>query len=73
VFNICLVPFNNTYYINASNVPQSSLFERLKENEVGRKGILQVDYAENFAMGQQDAIQAAHWNTKALSIVTSHA
>jgi hypothetical protein len=29
---------------------QSSLFERIKENTDDRKVLLQVDYAENFAM-----------------------
>jgi hypothetical protein len=52
---------------------QSGLFERIKENTDDRKLLLQVDYAENFAMDQQDAIQSAHWNTKTLSIFTAHA
>jgi hypothetical protein len=52
---------------------QSSLFERIKENTDDRKVLLQVDYAENFAMDQQDAIQSAHWNKKTLSIFTAHA
>jgi hypothetical protein len=51
---------------------QSSLFERVKENTDDRKVLLQVDYAENFAMDQQDAIQSAYWNTKTLSIFTAH-
>ncbi|CAF5100005.1 unnamed protein product, partial [Rotaria magnacalcarata] len=33
----------------------------------------QIDYAENFAMDQQDAIQSAYWNTRMLSIFTAHA
>ena len=45
---------------------QSSLFERLKESTDDRKVILQVDYAENFAVDEQDAIQSAHWNTNTL-------
>ncbi|CAF1125761.1 unnamed protein product [Adineta steineri] len=52
---------------------QSSLFERIKEDTDDRKVLLKVDYSENFAMDQQDAIQAAHWNTKTLSIFTAHA
>ncbi|CAF4086687.1 unnamed protein product [Adineta steineri] len=52
---------------------QSSLFERIKEDTDDRKVLLQVDYSENFAMEEQDAIQAAYWNTKALSIFTAHA
>ncbi|CAF0750698.1 unnamed protein product [Didymodactylos carnosus] len=52
---------------------QSSLFERLKENTDDRKVLLQVDYAENFAMDHQDAIQSSHWNTKTLSIFTVYA
>jgi hypothetical protein len=52
---------------------QSNLFERIKENTDDRKVLLQVDYAENFAMDQQDAIQSAHWNTNTLSIFTAHA
>ncbi|CAM4848084.1 unnamed protein product, partial [Rotaria magnacalcarata] len=52
---------------------QSSLFQGLKENTNDRKYLLQVDYAENFAMDQQDAIQSAHWNTRTLPIFTAHA
>ncbi|CAF3801465.1 unnamed protein product [Rotaria magnacalcarata] len=35
---------------------QSSLFEELKESTDDRKILLQIGYAENFAMDQQDAI-----------------
>ncbi|CAF1298029.1 unnamed protein product [Rotaria magnacalcarata] len=52
---------------------QSSLFEELKESTDDRKILLQVDYVENFAMDQQDAIQSTYWNTKMLSIFTAHA
>ncbi|CAF4797217.1 unnamed protein product [Rotaria sp. Silwood1] len=52
---------------------QSYLFEQMKERTDDRKVLLQVDYAENFVMDQQDAIQAAHWNAGALSIFTAHA
>ena len=52
---------------------QSSLFEQMKENTDDRKVLLQVDYAKNFAMDQQDAIQSAHWNTNTLSVFTAHA
>ncbi|CAF1461359.1 unnamed protein product [Rotaria sp. Silwood1] len=45
----------------------------MKERTDDRKVLLQVDYAENFVMDQQDAIQAAHWNAGALSIFTAHA
>ena len=36
----------------------------MKENTDDRKVLLQVDYAENFTMDQQDAIQSAHWKHK---------
>ncbi|CAF4866414.1 unnamed protein product, partial [Rotaria magnacalcarata] len=52
---------------------QSSLFEELKESTDDKKVLLQVDYAENFAMDQQDAIQSTYWNTRMLSIFTAHA
>ena len=50
---------------------QCYLFEQLKESTDNRKVLVQADYAENFAMDHQDAIQSVHWNTKILSISTA--
>ncbi|CAF1132322.1 unnamed protein product [Didymodactylos carnosus] len=52
---------------------QSHLFEQLKEDCDDRTVVVQVDYAENFALGEQDAIQSARWSTKTISIFTAHA
>jgi hypothetical protein len=52
---------------------QSRLFVRLKEDTNDRRIVLQVDYAETFALDQQNAIQAPHWNTRTLSIFTAYA
>ncbi|CAF3317809.1 unnamed protein product [Rotaria sp. Silwood2] len=52
---------------------QSYLFEQMKQRTDDRKVLLQVDYAENFVMDHQDAIQLAHWSTRTLSIFTAHA
>jgi len=46
---------------------QSKYFEKLKTEGSDEKIVLQVDFAENFSMKEQDEIQKAHWNTKPLS------
>ncbi|CAM4936549.1 unnamed protein product [Rotaria socialis] len=50
---------------------QSKYFEKLKTEVIDEKILLQVDFAENFNMKEQDEIQSAHWNTKPLSIFTA--
>ncbi|CAF0859590.1 unnamed protein product [Adineta ricciae] len=50
---------------------QSKYFEKLKSEVSDEKIVMQVDFAENFNMKEQDEIQKAHWNTKALSIFTA--
>jgi hypothetical protein len=50
---------------------QSKYFEKLKTEVSDEKIVLQVDFAENFNMKEQDEIQKAHWNTKSLSIFTA--
>ncbi|CAF1108331.1 unnamed protein product [Rotaria sp. Silwood1] len=51
---------------------QSKFFEKLKEEASDEKIVLQVDFAENFNMKEQDEIQKAHWNSKPLSIFTAY-
>jgi hypothetical protein len=51
---------------------QSNYFEKLKEEVSDEKIVLQVDFAENFNMKEQDEIQKAHWNSKPLSIFTAY-
>ena len=51
---------------------QSKYFEKLKEEVSDEKIVLQVDFAENFNMKEQDEIQKAHWNSKPLSIFTAY-
>ncbi|CAF3259812.1 unnamed protein product [Rotaria sp. Silwood2] len=51
---------------------QSKCFEKLKEEASDEKIVLQVDFAENFNMKEQDEIQKAHWNSKPLSIFTAY-
>ena len=36
------------------------------------KIVLQVDFAENFNMKEQDEIQKAHWNSKSSSIFAAY-
>jgi len=43
----------------------------LKENVTEEKVLLQVDFAENYNMKEQDEIQKAHWNSTPLSIFTA--
>ncbi|CAF3615613.1 unnamed protein product [Rotaria sp. Silwood1] len=50
---------------------QSKYFEKLKMEVTDEKIVLQVDFAENLNMKEQDEIQNAHWNTKTLSIFTA--
>jgi len=50
---------------------QAKYFEKLKTEVSDEKIVLQVDFAENFNMKEQDEIQKAHWNTKPLSIFTA--
>ena len=50
---------------------QSKYFEQLKENVTDEKILLQVDFAENFNMKEQDEIQSAHWSSAPLSIFTA--
>ena len=52
---------------------QSKFFEQLKEEVSDKEIVLQVDFAENFNLKEQDEIQAAHWNTIPLSIFTAFA
>ena len=49
----------------------SQFFEQLKEEVSDKEIVLQVDFAENFNLKEQDEIQAAHWNTIPLSIFTA--
>lgn len=50
---------------------QSRYFEKLKTETTDEKIVLQVDFAENFSLKEQDEIQQAHWNSKSLSIFTA--
>ncbi|CAF0957579.1 unnamed protein product [Didymodactylos carnosus] len=50
---------------------QAKYFEKLKTEVSDEKIVLQVDFAENFNMKEQDEIQKAHWNTKPLPIFTA--
>ena len=50
---------------------QAKYFEKLKTEVTDEKIVLQVDFAENFNMKEQDEIQLTHWNTKPLSIFTA--
>ncbi|CAF1181277.1 unnamed protein product [Didymodactylos carnosus] len=51
---------------------QSKYFEQLKSEVTDEKVVIQVDFAENFGLKEQDEIQSAHWNTKTLSILTPY-
>ena len=51
---------------------QSVYFEDMKGNGGNQTVICQVDYAENFAIHDQDQIQSAHWSLKQVSIFTSY-
>ncbi|CAF2125919.1 unnamed protein product, partial [Rotaria magnacalcarata] len=47
-------------------------FEKLKAEVTDEKIELQVNFAENFNIKEQDEIQKAHWNSKTLSIFTAY-
>ncbi|CAF4335640.1 unnamed protein product [Rotaria sp. Silwood2] len=51
---------------------QSNFFEMLKKDVTDEKCLLQLDYAENYSMIEQNQIQSAHWSRKQLSIFTAH-
>ncbi|CAF3985084.1 unnamed protein product [Rotaria sp. Silwood2] len=51
---------------------QSNFFEMLKKDVTDEKCLLQVDYAENYSIIEQNEIQSAHWSRKQLSIFTAH-
>ncbi|CAF1437694.1 unnamed protein product [Rotaria sordida] len=51
---------------------QSNFFEMLKKDVTDKKCLLQVDYAENYSIIEQNEIQSAHWSRKQLSIFTAH-
>lgn len=50
---------------------QAQHFEQLKSETTVEKICIQVDFAENFGLKEQDEIQSAHWNTKTISIFTA--
>ncbi|CAF1275201.1 unnamed protein product [Rotaria sordida] len=52
---------------------QSNFFEQMKADSDEKSIVVQVDYAENFSIQEQDAVQSAHWSTKTISIFTAHA
>ncbi|CAF1529237.1 unnamed protein product [Adineta ricciae] len=49
---------------------QSSYFETLKANVTDKKCLIQLDYAENFAVIDQNEIQSAHWSRQQISLFT---
>ncbi|CAF4436359.1 unnamed protein product, partial [Didymodactylos carnosus] len=51
---------------------RSNYFEQLKSEVTDEKVVIQVDFAENFGLKEQDEIQSAHWNRKTLSIFTAY-
>ncbi|CAF4454979.1 unnamed protein product, partial [Didymodactylos carnosus] len=51
---------------------QSKYFEQLKSEVTDEKVVIQVDFAENVGLKEQDEIQSVHWNTKTLSIFTAY-
>lgn len=52
---------------------QSEYFDHIKANANNNTVVCQVDYAENFAIENQDQIQSAHWGKKFISIFTAYA
>ena len=50
---------------------QSNYFEKLKAEVTDTKIVMQIDFAENSNMREQDEIQKAHRNTKSLSIFSA--
>ena len=51
---------------------QAEFFRNTKENVSDKRGLLQVDYSENFSIVEQNEIQSAHWSKKQLSVFTAH-
>ena len=49
---------------------QSKFFKQLKTNVTDEEIVLQVDFAENFNLKEQNEIPTADWNTIPLSIFT---
>lgn len=50
---------------------QSSYFQHLKQCTSPTKGVLQVDFSENFQIAFQDEVQSAHWTNNQVSLYTA--
>ncbi|KAE8745126.1 hypothetical protein FOCC_FOCC008191 [Frankliniella occidentalis] len=51
---------------------QCTFFKSLKENVDGSQIVLQIDFAENFTITNQNGIQSAHWNHERCTLFTAH-
>ena len=51
---------------------QSNYFKIIKTNISDKRCLLQVDYAQNFSIVEQNEIQSAHWSNKQISLFTAH-
>lgn len=49
---------------------QSDHFEETKNNLQKNEAVIQIDFAENYALTHQDEIQSAHWSHKQVTIFT---
>lgn len=63
-----LLKFKTHFYVK--NV-QSAYFRNKKENIPYSEAVLQIDFAENFAIVAQNEIQSAHWRHKQATVFTA--
>lgn len=49
---------------------QAHYFENTKERLLNNEAVMQIDFAENYALVQQDEIQSAHWSHRQVTIFT---
>lgn len=49
---------------------QSNYFQNAKESLTSEKAVVQIDFAENYALVSQDEIQSAHWSHAQVTLFT---
>lgn len=49
---------------------QSDYFQNIKEGLTNEKAVIQIDFAENYALISQDEIQSAHWSHAQVTLFT---
>ncbi|CAF2142516.1 unnamed protein product [Rotaria magnacalcarata] len=70
--NVCLLLKSLDKYVDGRLCSSLQMFTDNMAEVTDEKIELQVNFAENFNIKEQDEIQKAHWNSKTLSIFTAY-